>query len=388
MIRRSSLAFLWGGISGLFDVRWLLGMRPAYVDRAAPKGATVTILIPAHNEEVHLRAAVESLFEQTYKLYSIIIIDDGSKDATGDIAEALAKENRGLVYVVHTGGTGSKSGALNAGLDSGFPLGELSIVMDADTQFDPDAIEKALPYFYDPTVAVVCGHVLPKPPQGGRPSLWWRSKLVEYILGQGLTKAAQNSLGILLVSSGCFSMYVTAYIGRFSDETMAEDMQKTWELQIQGWKAVYAPESRCYAAEPESLKVFWNQRWRWLCGFLQCYQLLVRALFRYNVRLAVVVHYMFVAALMDVVLVPVALYIITKNALLAVLLPSVMDVGVMSLALCCYAYHIGGIGLVWKSLCSVPAALWGSAVIRYSFLSAIVSEWFLRRRLKKWVAGH
>lgn len=363
-------------------------MRPAYIERSAPKGATVTILIPAHNEEVHLHAAVESLFDQTHQLFSIIIIDDGSKDATGSIAEALAREHPGLVYVVHTGGTGSKSGALNAGLDSGYPLGELSIVMDADTQFEPDAIEKALPYFYDPAVVVVCGHVLPKPPQDGKPSLWWRSKLVEYILGQGLTKAAQNSLGVILVSSGCFSMYTTKYMGRFSDATMAEDMEKTWELQLKGWKAVYAPESQCFAAEPESLKVFWNQRWRWLCGFLQCYQLLVRELFRYNLRLAVVVHYMFIAALMDVILVPLFLYIITKNLVLSVLLPSVVDVGVMSLALSCYAYQIGGLRLMQKSLFSVPAALWGSAVIRYTFLSAIVSEWFLRRRLKKWAAGH
>lgn len=387
MPRRTIFSFLLGIITGLFNVRWLLGMQSALVERPAPKEATVTVLVPAYEEEKHLREAVESLFEQTHKPFSAIIINDGSKDATGDIAEALAREYPGIVYVVHTTGTGSKSGALNAALRSGHPLGELSVVMDGDTAFAHDAIEKALPYFYDPAVAVVCGHVSPKPPQDGKSSVWWMAKLVEYILGQALTKEAQNFFGAILVSAGCFSMYATSLIGTFSNDTMAEDMDKTWELQLERWKAVYASQSRCFAAEPESFRVFCKQRWRWLCGFLQCYQKYGWKLL-YCVKLLIVVHYMFIIALMDVVLFPLGLYIFTKNPALSVLLPSLADIGIMVLALVCYAYKTGGMRLARKSLWSVPAALYGSFIIRCIFLWAIVSEWFLGRRLNTWAAGH
>lgn len=382
------VSYLWGGVTGLTDIRWLFGMQPAFTERPAPKEASVTILIPAHNEEAHIRAAVESLFEQTHTPFSIIVVDDGSKDATGSIADALAIEHPGLVYVVHTKGTGSKAGAINAALDSHLPIGELSIVMDADTQFAPNAIEKAVPHFYDPAVAVVCGHVLPKPPKDGKPSLWWRSKLVEYILGQGLTKEAQNSMGAVVVMSGCFSMYATSLIGRFSDATMAEDMMKTWELALNGWKAAYEPLSQCYAAEPETFAVFWNQRRRWMSGFFQCYLLLMRDLFRRNLRLACIVHYMFVIAMMDLFLLPITIYMVSKNLTLAILLPNILDIAAMAVALGGYAYHLGGMSLMIKSLKSVPAALVGTIVIRYVFWHSLVQEWFLKKPLKKWVAGH
>lgn len=390
--RKGILSFLWGIvwgiIAGLFDIRWLLGMPPKHVTLPAPEGATVTVLIPAHNEELHLREAVESLLLQTYRLFSIIVVDDGSTDRTGAIADALAEEYPGLVYAVHTSGTGSKSGALNAGLASGYPYGEFTIVMDADTVFAPDAIEKMLPYFYDPAVAVVCGHVLPKPPQGGKATMWWRSKLVEYILGQGITKMAQNAMGAIVVSSGCFSMYATSLIGRFSDATMAEDMEATWDLQIDGYTAVYAPQSHCYAAEPETFQVFVRQRWRWFCGFLQCYERRMGMVLRRNLRLAIVVHYMFAIALTDIILLPLCIYTLRKNPAFAVIFPSLLDISVMTLALLCYAYCRGGVRLAWQSLCSMPAALVGILVVRYLFLFAIASEWFMKKRLTRWAAGH
>ena len=252
--RRVRCLHSFGAVCGLFDIRWLLGMQPAVCDRPAPTGARVTILIPAIMKPLDLCEAVESLFEQTHHLFSIIIIDDGSKDSTGSIADELAAKYAGLVYAVHTPGTGSKAGALNAALNLTFPFGDVTVVMDADTEFAPDAIANALPHFYDPAVAVVCGHVMPKPPRNGKTSLIWRSKLVEYILGQGLTKEAQNSLGAIVVMSGCFSMFWTELIGKFSHATLAEDMQRTWEIQMDGWKAMFERTSQCYAAEPETLR--------------------------------------------------------------------------------------------------------------------------------------
>ena len=137
-----------------------------------------------------------------------------------------------------------------------------------------------------------------------------------------------------------------------------------------------------------NVEVFWNQRRRWISGFFQCYLLLARDLFKHNVRLAFIVHYMFVIAMMDLFLMPVTIYILTKKLALAILLPSLVDVGVMAIALSSYAYSLGGIRLMLKSLWSLPGALLGSLVIRYVFWHSLVKEWFLKKPLKKWAAGH
>src|SRR5580704_4356006 len=150
---RTLLSYARGAVTGLGDPDWLFGRTPAHLERAAPEGATVTALIPAYNEEKHLEDAVKSLLAQSYKLFSIVIINDGSKDKTGLIAERLVQDNRGLIYVIHTRGTGSKSGALNMALESDLPMGELVVVMDGDTTFEPDAIKHTLSHFYDPAVA-------------------------------------------------------------------------------------------------------------------------------------------------------------------------------------------------------------------------------------------
>jgi cellulose synthase/poly-beta-1,6-N-acetylglucosamine synthase-like glycosyltransferase len=390
------LTLLWSGVAGLFDVRWLLGMRSAIVDRPAPEGATVTYLIPAHNEAGHLTHAVKSLFDQTYPIFSIIVVENGSTDSTWREAANLAKEHPDVIFALNAGNAGSKAGALNAGLDAlnagDFPKGEFIVELDADTKLHPKAIALLLPHFFERTVAVACGQVLPQPYTGKYPSWCWCAKLVEYILGQGLTKEAQNSLGTILVTCGCFSMFHSSLIGKFSHETMAEDMQKTWELQLDGWSAVYEPRSLCYAAEPETLEVYWNQRWRWLCGFLQCYQLFVRELLKRNLRLFLMVHYMFACALLGIVLdlglLPFGIHHFIKNPTLSVVYASVVNIIVMMVALMYYACRLGGFRLMRITLKSVFPSILGVFVIQCNFLLAILSEMILKRKLTKWKSGH
>lgn len=61
----------------------------------------VTTIIPVHNRPELLREAVASVLEQTYRPIEIIIVDDGSTDATPEVADQLAREHPGEILVVH-----------------------------------------------------------------------------------------------------------------------------------------------------------------------------------------------------------------------------------------------------------------------------------------------
>lgn len=65
----------------------------------------VSIIIPVYNVERYIKACLESLCEQTYKEIEIIVIDDGSTDASGTICDEIAKkDSRVLVFHLSNGG--------------------------------------------------------------------------------------------------------------------------------------------------------------------------------------------------------------------------------------------------------------------------------------------
>ena len=65
-------------------------------DNATPK---VSIILPARNEEKYLSKCLDSLIEQDYQNYEIVVIDDSSEDNTGKIIEEYAKKNSKIIHV-------------------------------------------------------------------------------------------------------------------------------------------------------------------------------------------------------------------------------------------------------------------------------------------------
>jgi len=97
----------------------------------------VSVIIPAHNEEVNAVATIRSLLAGTVKDLQVIFVDDGSVDRTLSVVrEAFSGEGRVRVFTKPNGG---KASALNYGI----ARAESSIVVciDADTQLMPDAVK-------------------------------------------------------------------------------------------------------------------------------------------------------------------------------------------------------------------------------------------------------
>ena len=74
----------------------------------------VSIIVPVYNAEKHLRRCVESILQQTYTNFELLLIDDGSTDSSGQICDGYAvADSRVKVFHKTNGGVSS---ARNYGL--------------------------------------------------------------------------------------------------------------------------------------------------------------------------------------------------------------------------------------------------------------------------------
>ena len=100
----------------------------------------VSVILPIYNVEAYLRRALDSILSQTHKDWEAILVDDGSTDSSGEIAEEYAKRDRRF-KVVHKE-NGGLSDARNAGLQH--ISGEHLLFLDADDFFHPQLMELCL----------------------------------------------------------------------------------------------------------------------------------------------------------------------------------------------------------------------------------------------------
>jgi glycosyltransferase involved in cell wall biosynthesis len=104
----------------------------------------VSVIVPCYNAEVYLESAIRSITEQTYTNLEIICVNDGSKDATGEILERLAAKDR-RIRVVHNEKNLKLIGTLNKAID--LARGALIARMDADDVSLPRRIEEQVRVF-------------------------------------------------------------------------------------------------------------------------------------------------------------------------------------------------------------------------------------------------
>ena len=117
------------------------------------KAATLSVVIPAYNEEATLAAVIEKLLRVPY-LLEIVIVDDCSSDKTREIADALAQEHA-LVRVTSHKENSGKTEALKTGF--ALTRGDIVIVQDADFEYDPDEIPAVIRPILDGHADVVYG---------------------------------------------------------------------------------------------------------------------------------------------------------------------------------------------------------------------------------------
>ncbi len=241
--------------------------------RAQKKLPSVTVMVPACNEEICLAKTVKSLLGLDYpkdKL-QIIIIDDGSKDRTLEIARSFEKDGV-LVFTKPNGGKGT---ALNLGLEHA--IGEFVGCLDADSIVNKDALLKMVGYFKRQEVMAVTPSLKCTKPK----TIWQRIQVIEFLLGVYLRKVFAY-LGSIHVTPGPFTIFRKQFFDRYGGydtTTCTEDIEISLRIQSLGYEIENAVDANVYAVAMPTFTTTKKQRVRWYKGFLENTQMYKHLLF-------------------------------------------------------------------------------------------------------------
>ena len=227
---------------------------------------SVTVLIPAHNEESVIVQTMTSVLFSDSKDLRIIVVNDGSADKTGELLEAnFSREPR--VRIIHQVNRG-KAAALSVAMSQADT--EIVVTIDADTEIEPDAISKLVRHFSDPKVGAVAGNV-----KVGNRSRWLtRWQALEYVTSQNMEKRAFDLLNCITVVPGALGAWRKKAIeaaGGITADTVAEDADLTIAIRRLGWRVSYDEEAIAWTEAPEKPGQLIRQRFRWTFGTLQSF---------------------------------------------------------------------------------------------------------------------
>lgn len=240
-------------------------LRPDHAKLPDP-APSVTVLIPAHNEESVIVQTVQSVLLSDYADMHVIVVDDGSTDATLELLQSNFGRNS-YVHIIHQTNHG-KASALNNALSHAQT--EIVVTIDADTEIEPDAIRNLLRHFSDPKVGAVAGNV-----KVGNRSKWLtRWQALEYITSQNMEKRAFDLLNCITVVPGALGAWRRSAIeaaGGITADTVAEDADLTIAIRRLGWRVTYDEYAVAWTEAPDTPSVLIRQRFRWTFGTLQSF---------------------------------------------------------------------------------------------------------------------
>lgn len=272
----------------------------------------VSILVPAFNEEQGVVQNVSSLLNLNYEKFEIVVINDGSTDATSDvlIEEFLmqpvpnpvidAKLPTAEVESVYRSEVfpnltlvnkrnGGKADALNCGIN----VSKMDYIctVDGDSVLDKEAIRKAMrPFVVEgDRVAAVGGtvelinanrvtHGVADKQVEFSPNPLVAMQTIEYLRSFLIGRVALSERNLMLICSGAFSVFdkhLVVEYGGLATNGIGEDMEIVVRLQKHIAKddldkrIVHVPDAICYTEAPETLKVLRRQRRRWHQGLLE-----------------------------------------------------------------------------------------------------------------------
>ena len=287
----------------------------------------VTILIPAHNEEVVIGRTLTAMCALDYprERLQIIVINDGSSDRTGDIVrDYAARDNRIVCYDVPEGQGGKgKSRALNLGLTQA--THPYVAVYDADNTPEPGALRYlAAQLLLHPELGAVLGKFRTV---NKKRTLLTRFINIETLSFQSILQAGRwKLLNIATLPGTNFLMRreVIEQLQGWDEGAITEDSELSIRMYVAGWKIKFIPYSVTWEQEPETWSVWLRQRTRWVRGnnyvskkFLRERKTIPDLKMRFELFYSIALYYVFFVA----ILISDLLFLLSATGLIAIPLP-------------------------------------------------------------------
>lgn len=233
----------------------------------------VTTQIPLYNEanvcERCIRAAAAMRYPEGR--HQIQVLDDSTDETRGivdGLVAALRAAGHDIAVVRRAGRAGFKAGALAHGLEQA--RGELLAIFDADFVPGPDFLLAAVPCFLEaPTVGLVqarWGHL------NRECSLLTRAQSIGIDGHFMIEQAARDWNGLYMNFNGTAGLWRREAIvaaGGWQADTLTEDMDLSYRMQLVGWQTRYLADLVVPAELPESVIAFKSQQFRWAKGSIE-----------------------------------------------------------------------------------------------------------------------
>lgn len=213
----------------------------------------VSLYIPCYSAEPYIARTIEGALCQNHPLGEILVIDDGLRDRTREIAlrypvRIISHErNRGLAAARNTGFRSARN--------------ELVASLDADCVAEPDWLEKLLPHLEDPKVAGASGRV-EEAVQSSLADRWRKAHLAEN-WGASLVVNPPFLFG----ANGLHRKSVMEQVGGYDELTWTagcgEDTDMSRQIVKRGYNLIYDPAALVKHIKQDSVRSVLDTRWRW-----------------------------------------------------------------------------------------------------------------------------
>jgi len=259
----TALAVLWLGfafVSLRFNAKLL---DPNSIEIHSP---TVSVIIPAHNEEAVVRDLVEDLLAQDYPHLEVIVIAHNCTDRTLEVLTDIS-DPRLTRLTLRTRESG-KALPLNFGL--AHASGEIVAQFDADNRLrDRQFVRRAVAYFLtESDTAVIQAQIETKNEDA---NLLTKLQAVEYRIFSYLFWAGRNAVGLPCPIAGTGVFFRRGILERIGgwDNELVEDYDLYCKLVLAHVEIAYKPDLVTFDEKPPSWRLLIRQRSRWQRGHME-----------------------------------------------------------------------------------------------------------------------
>ena len=230
---------------------------------------SVTVMIPAHNEESVISSTVENILAMDYENFDIIVIDDRSTDNTSNVIKELEqKYDRVTALIRPQDAFPGKSAVLNDALK--LATGEAILVFDADAEMAPDFLTKLVYELQPKDVGAVQARKIIKNKDTNILTKCQNNEMTMDTHFQ-ITRDAVKGAVELRGNGELIKREALEDIGGWNNYTITDDLDMSTRLHIKGWDVRFCYDATVYEEGIMYLIPLYRQRRRWLEGTIRRY---------------------------------------------------------------------------------------------------------------------